>query len=66
MRKPRTRTLIATAAVAAATATTRLMIASTAGASTTTTAEHADRCHRASRHVAVRHREPVNDRGRPA
>lgn len=38
MRKPRTRTLIATAAVAAATATAGFMIASTAGASTTTTA----------------------------
>jgi len=37
MRKPRTRTLIATAAVAAATATAGFMIASTAGASTTTT-----------------------------
>jgi hypothetical protein len=36
MRKPRTRTLIATAAVAAATATAGFMIASTAGASTTT------------------------------
>jgi hypothetical protein len=38
MRKPRTRTLIATAAVAAATATAGFMIASTAGASTPTTA----------------------------
>jgi hypothetical protein len=37
MRKPRTRTLIATAAVAAATATAGFMIASTAGASTTST-----------------------------
>jgi hypothetical protein len=38
MRMPRARTLIATAAVAAATATAGFMIASTAGASTTTTA----------------------------
>jgi hypothetical protein len=38
MRKPRTRTLIAAAAVAAATATAGFMIASTAGASTTSTA----------------------------
>ena len=37
MRKPRTRTLIATAAVAAATATAAVMIASTAGASTPAT-----------------------------
>ena len=37
MRMPRTRTLIATAAVAAATATAGFMIATTAGASTTTT-----------------------------
>jgi hypothetical protein len=39
MRKPRARTLIATAAVAAATATAVFMIATTAGASTTTTAD---------------------------
>jgi hypothetical protein len=38
MRKPRTRTLIATVAVAAVTATTGFVIASAAGASTTTTA----------------------------
>ena len=37
MRKPRARTLIATAALAAATATAGFMIASTAGASTTST-----------------------------
>jgi len=39
MRMLRTRTLIATAAVAAATATAGFMIASTAGASTTTAAD---------------------------
>jgi hypothetical protein len=38
MRMPRTRTLLATAALASATATTGFVIASTAGASTTTTA----------------------------
>ena len=38
MRMPRTRTLLATAAMAAATATAGFVIASTAGASTTTTA----------------------------
>ena len=66
MRMPRTRTLIATAAVAAATATAGFMIASTAGASTTTTAGTLTAATGKTGTIAVHHGEPVHDRGRPA